>query len=184
MTMETIQHVPPKNRFTRWAIIVAIVIVLNLFFNYTISLFYKAPQYEDFVKPTQVVGVIKTQDDCVKIGGQWTDSPVESLVAPDPAKPVLGYCDENYTNQINFNNAQKNYDKTVFIVLVVLSVISLVSALFVANETLSLAFSWGGVLSLLIASVRYWGDANNLFKVLILAAALAILIWVAVKKIK
>jgi hypothetical protein len=52
----------------------------------------------------------------------------------------------------------------------------------VMNEVLALAFSWGGVLSLFIASLRYWSDANNILKVIILAIALGSLIWTAVKK--
>ena len=66
--------------------------------------------------------------------------------------------------------------------LVILGVIALISGAFIANEIITLGFSWGGVLSLLIASMRYWSLAGNLIKVLILGIALASLIWLAIKK--
>ena len=174
-----------KSGFVKWAIIISIVIVLNMFFNYVISLAYKVPQYDDYIKQTQVVTPITNKDDCVKVGGQWTDPDTrfENIPAPGmKTAPAVGYCDPNYTNQKNFNNAQKTYNRNVFIILVILSIISLALGSFFANPILGPAFSWGGVLSLIIASMRYWSDANDLFRVIILGLALGILIWVAVKK--
>ena len=96
--------------------------------------------------------------------------------------PALGYCDPTYTKQMEFNTAQKSYNRNVFLILVVLGVISLVLGAVLANAILSMAFAWGGVLSLLIASMRYWSDADNLLKVIILAVALGALIYIAIKK--
>ena len=186
MTTEATQIEPKKNNgFVKWAIILSIVIVLNMFFNYAISLAYKAPQYDDYIKPSQVVTPITTKDDCMKVGGQWTDPDTRYENTPAPgmkATPAVGYCDPNYTNQNNFNEAQKTYNRNVFIILVILSIISLGLGSFFVNPILGPAFSWGGVLSLIIASMRYWSDANDLFRVIILGLALGILIWVAVKK--
>ncbi len=53
---------------------------------------------------------------------------------------------------------------------------------FIPNEIISIGLSWGGVLSFVIASIRYWSVADNLIKVLILGIALATLIWLAIKK--
>jgi uncharacterized membrane protein len=88
----------------------------------------------------------------------------------------------SYLPEQNYEAAQKFYDENVFIALILFGVASLIGGALLENEVLSLAFSWAGVLSLFIASVRYWSDANNLFKVIILAIALAGLIWTAIKK--
>ncbi len=150
-----------------------------MFFNYTISLVYKEPQYPN--TQSQVVEQIKTAEACVKIGGQWTEAPIALI--PDNSQPKsAGYCDPDYTARISYEAVHKVYDRNVFIVLVVLGILSLIGGALVVHEILSLAFSWGGVLSLLIASMRYWSDAESLVKVLILAAALGALIWVALKK--
>ncbi len=172
--------------FTKWAMVIAIVVVLNLFFNYAISLVYKSPQYENYFPTTQVVEPITNKEDCLKVGGQWTD-PDTRYQTPEPVAgmktaPSVGYCDPNYTKQMEFTAATKAYSRTVFIILVVLGVISLALAAAFANVILSLAFSWGGVLSIIIASMRYWSDADNLFKVIILAMALGALIYLALRK--
>ena len=185
-TQTTTTPVSKSKGFMKWAVVVAIVIVLNLFFNYAISLAYKAPTWEEYMPTTQVVEPITNKADCLNVGGQWTD-PAPSVEgatnAPSKSTMTPGYCDPNYTKKKNFTAAQQTYERTVFIILVVLGVISLVLGAVLANSVLQLSFSWGGVLSLVIASMRYWSGADNLLKVIILAAALGALIWIAVKKL-
>lgn len=181
-----------KPKILRWALIIGIVIVLNLFFNYSISLFYKQPDYNIYFAQQQVVQPITVKEDCLKVGGQWYegDNRYDQNGVPIPvaingqSKPVqaLGSCNPDFTKQQEFNNAQKVYNRNIFIMLSILGAISLFLGVFIANEIISLSLSWGGVLSLLIASIRYWSDADNWIKVLILAIALAALIWVAIKK--
>ncbi len=170
--------------FLKWAIILGIVIVLNLFFNYAISLVYKAPAYEDYFKPGQVVEPITNKTDCLNVGGQWTEGDPRYQNTPTDTKTPasLGYCNPDYTKQMQYDSVVKTYNRNIFIILVVLGVASLVGAIFFTNVLLSTAFSWGGVLSLIVASIRYWGDANKLFQVIILAMALGGLIWIAIKK--
>lgn len=167
--------------FVKISIIVAIVIVMNLFFNYAVSLVFKEPVMDNFIKPTQVMEAITTKDKCISVGGQWSENAYPSPEMKGKTE-VQGYCNENYTKQLEFDNARKAYEKKVFITLIILGIISLISAGFLSISILSIAFAWGGVLSLIIASVRYWSQADNLAKVIILALALGILIWLAIKK--
>jgi hypothetical protein len=173
------QNKSPK--IVRASIIVAIVIVMNLFFNYAVSLVFQEPVFDAYVKQPQVVESPATKESCLKVGGQWSEN-----VYPAPASKgqpeIQGYCNENYTNQLNYEAARKTYEKKVFITLISLGILSLVAAGFIAIQILSIAFAWGGVLSLVIASMRYWSIADTLAKVIILAIALGILIWLAVKK--
>lgn len=177
-----------KPKLLKWALVIGIVIVLNLFFNYAISLFYKEPDYNIFFPQQQVVEPITTKEACLGVGGQWTESPVPvskggyTTPVPVSSPQITSYCDPNFTKQQQFNDAQKVYQRTIFIILVVLGVISLVSGAFIANEIVTLGLSWGGVLSLIIASMRYWSSADNLIRVLILGFALVVLIWLAIKK--
>ncbi len=182
--MDTNINTNKTSKFVRVSIVVAIVIVMNMFFNYAVSLVYKEPMYDQFIKPTQIVETIKTKEECLSVGGQWNGG--EEYINPkDPSMPVAmyaPYCDPNYTNQINYNEARKVYDRNVFITLVVLGVLSLVVAGFVQVALLTISLAWGGVLSFIIASIRYWSSADNLVKVIILGIALGALIWLAVKK--
>jgi uncharacterized protein YqhQ len=170
-----------QSRFVRTSLSVAIVIVMNLFFNYAVSFVYNEPTYDQFVKSPQVVEPITTKDECISVGGQWSESAPQVAPVKGETTPK-GYCDQDYTNRKNYEDARKVYDRNVFITLVILGIISIVVGSFVAVSIIPTAFSWAGVLSLVIASMRYWGSADKLFKVIILACALGILIWLAVKK--
>lgn len=177
-----INTLPSKSsKVVHVSIIVAIVIVMNMFFNYSVSLIFSEPVYDTYFKNSQVVEPPTTKESCLKVGGQWSENayPAETVKS---APQIKGYCNENYTNQINFDKAVADYSQKVFIVLIALGIISLIAAGFITIQILSMAFAWGGVLSLIIASIRYWSVADNIAKVVILAIALGLLIWLAIKK--
>ncbi len=172
-------NINKTSKFVRVSIVVAIVIVMNMFFNYGVSLVYNEPAYDQFIEPTQVVEYIKTKEECLSVGGQWNGNIYPEKLSETK---VEGYCDPNYTNQKNYEDARKVYERNVFITLVVLGVVSLIIAGFLTLPLLSISLAWGGVLSFVIASIRYWSIADNLLKVIILGIALATLIYLAVKK--
>ena len=173
-----------KSKLLKWALVIGIVIVLNLLFNYAISLFYKEPDYNVYFSQPQVVEQIADRDACLEVGGQWYEkSPLymNEKLTPTPVEEK-GYCDPNFTKQKEFTQAHDIYQRNVFIILVALGVLSLLLGAFLGNEIVTLGLSWGGVLSLVIASMRYWSAADNIIKVFILALALAVLIWLAFQK--
>ncbi|OHA92131.1 MAG: hypothetical protein A3J09_01385 [Candidatus Zambryskibacteria bacterium RIFCSPLOWO2_02_FULL_51_21] len=172
-----------SNRIGRWSVILGIMIVLNLFFNYALSLAYKSPQYENFCKSEQVVNIPETQSTCVAQGGQWTTNPGYGKPVPAGFTEPRGYCDLQYSCRQEFDAANKSYNRNVFIVLVVLGAFSVAAGNFFAGNTvITGGLSLAGLLSFLVASVRYWGSADNWARVVILAIALSILFWIAMKK--
>lgn len=177
---------PRKNpKVLVWSLIVAIIIVTNLFFNYVISLVYTEPSYDKFCPAEIYSRAYDTKGQCLENGGMWSEQvvPVEEVKGKTSTKTqITGYCNATYTCQKSYDTAHKLYVRNVFIILVSLGVLVLVAGAFVGVSLLSIAFSWSGVLSIVIASIRYWGDADSLIRVLILAVALAALIWLAVKK--
>jgi hypothetical protein len=175
-----------QSKVLKWSLIVGIVIVLNLLFNYALSLIYKNPVFENFCPVNQVNEVINTQQACVAKGGQWNGgSSYQYLKETGQPVPVAGYCNLQFTCQNSFDAAQKVYNRNVFITLVILGAICVAAGSFLkVNVLISIALSLAGVLSFIVASMRYWTSADDWVKVIILAIALAILIWVAVKKFK
>ena len=176
-------------RYLHWALVVSIVIVTNLFFNYVISLVYTEPSYNNYCPADVYTKVYTSSDQCLANGGMWSEQviPVEmKSPAPQPVSisrtQVTGYCNATYSCQKKYDNASHLYDRNIFIILVALGVTILIAGAYVSISLLSAAFSWSGVLSILIASLRYWGNAGSLIRVIILGAALAALIWLAVKK--
>ncbi len=176
----------------KWSLIIGIVIVLNLFYNYTLSLVFSSPEYNNFCPQKQLNIAPDSQEKCIADGGAWTQYPSNanpkliengSVTVPNTNNQQVGYCDQTYLCSQKYDEASKKYDRNVFVVLVVLGVITFVASLFLVKlDLLSIALSIGAVLDFVIASIRYWARADDLIKVLILGVALAVLIWVAVKK--
>ncbi|MBU2263298.1 hypothetical protein KJ750_01400, partial [Patescibacteria group bacterium] len=52
------------------------------------------------------------------------------------------------------------------------------------SEAVALGFSFGGILSLIIGTIRYWSGMDDYLRFIILGVALAILIWMGIKKLK
>jgi hypothetical protein len=179
-----------QSKALKWSLVIGIVIVTNLFFNYALSLIYQSPTYENFCPTEQVNQNIDNQNACVSQGGQWNES-AYNVVDTTPTSQLkgnmvpVGYCNLQFTCQNNYEAAQNAYDRNVFITLVILGVLCVAAGTFLkGNAVMGIALSISGVLSFVIASMRYWSSADNLIKVIILAIALALLIWMAIKKFK
>ena len=182
------------SKFLKWALILGLIIVLNLFFNYSIHLLYKGPIFENFCQQKQVTIQPKNQAECVVQKGAWTENanyrgPSPAMVKPFPdgstmIEPV-GWCDLNFTCNKDFTDANGLYNRNAFIILIVLGVVSMVVGfLTVAMPVVSIGFSLGGVLSFIVGSIRYWSDMDDYLRVIILAIALAIMIWLGAKKLR
>jgi hypothetical protein len=180
---------PRKSGFIKWAIVIAIIVVLNLFFNYAISLVYKAPSYEGFCPNTLTSKTYTSKNMCTEAGGQWTETTapvsVESTQVKNPVE-VTGYCNATYTCQQNFDGAQSVYNRNVFIVLVILGILSLVAGAYMMriSGAVALGLSFGGVVTLIIGAIRYWSNMQDVLRVVVLAVALAALVWIGIKKIQ
>ncbi len=178
--------VEPKKQggVLKWALIIAIVIVTNLFFNYAISLVYVEPSYDKYCPADVYNRAYDSKSQCLENGGMWSEQvvPVDTKISSAKKTEITGYCNSTYTCQKKYDDASKIYNRNIFIILVSLGVLVILAGAFVSVSLLSIAFSWSGVLSLIIASMRYWGSADSIVRVIILGAALSALIWLAVKK--
>ncbi len=168
--------------FVKWAFAAAFIIITNLFFYYAISFVSPEPKIESFcpVRNEQYT----TAEMCVDAGGQWQSfnySPKQTTDSIKNGEPT-GWCDADFTCRQDFETVQSNYNKNVFIVMIIIAVAMIVGGVIVAVEVLSLGMVWSGVFALLIGTVRFWSDANNLMKVIILGIGIAVLTWLAVKK--
>lgn len=180
------QQTEPKkySAIIKWSLVIGIVIVLNLFLNYAISLVYNSPEYNEYCKQEQVIEEITTQEKCVEKGGQWNANYYGKPMIVGEVVPN-GYCDLQYTCRTEFEADRKVYERNVFVTLVVLGIALVAGSFAVAfNWILSASASMGGVLSIIIASMRYWSEADSWLKVIILFVALISLVYFAIKKFK
>src|SRR3989344_1752472 len=115
----------------KWALVLSIVVVLNLFFNFAIMAVKPAPEYDKFCVPKQVNIPPETQAQCVAQGGSWNGNVDKGRPTGVGTVVPAGYCDLNFTCNKQFNDAQTVYNRNVFIALVVLGLASLAIGLFV-----------------------------------------------------
>lgn len=180
--------------FFKWVLVAGLVIVINLFFYFAIDVFYKQPKFENFCKNDQVKPLVKTQEACVSMGGQWTETPPEKMIAyrdnvpvavPVPGETISGYCNEYFTCQKDFDAVSKVYNRNVFVIMIILGVLLVIGSYFVAiYGAVSLGFALAGILSLIIGSMRYWSDMDERVRVVMLGIALVALIWYGIKKFR
>lgn len=120
---------------------------------------------------------------CVSLGGQWNENVMPdgmSTVSPEMPK---GYCNEDFTCSKQYDDALSLYNRNVFVIFVVMGILLLLGSVFLAgSQAASLGLSFGGVLALIIGSVRYWSDMDDVLRVILLGVALSALFWVAWKK--
>ena len=180
-----------------WILAFAIAIVLNLFINYGISVFYKAPLYEDFCNdqfrysspyPAKPYGVepYSVQQNCSEIElsealqGNCTEQ--KGYIAykyNTTGCPTEAYCE---TCGAKFNDVNNKRNSNVFVILVVFGVLAIIAGLIVKAEAVANGFLIGGILSLIIAAIRNWGQLQDVLKFGILGIVLALLIWVGYRK--
>jgi hypothetical protein len=121
---------------------------------------------------------------CVNAGGQWENyklSPKEITQSVKNNEPT-GWCDADFSCREEYDQVSSVYNKNVFIVMIIISLGMVVGGVFVLVEVLSMGMVWSGVLALLIATIRYWSDANSIMKLIILGLGIGILTVLAVKK--
>ncbi len=171
-----------ENKILKWGLILSIVIVANLFFAYSLSLILNGPNHDEFCPFEKTSQIIEDKNTCEQQDGIW--NPGEVIDQNQKIKSA-GYCDLYSKCSHQFEEANKIYEKKVFIALIAIGVLVLISSLvFKNNAVLSVAIPIIAVLDFVIASIRYWRYSDELLKISILFLALVALIYFAVKKFK
>ena len=175
------EHAAKRPRFVRWALMLGIVIILNVFFSVLIALALPAPVYEHYC-PTPNAPTVTDAATCDAQGGTWTEYPLAP--APDSAaKPATtGYCDLYAKCQAPYQAASDRHALYAFIAWIVLGVFALIAGVIPTGSSIvSTGLSYGGVLALVIGSISYWGTAGNWLRLVIAAIGLCVLLYLGWK---
>ncbi|MEX0933867.1 MAG: hypothetical protein WD003_01215 [Candidatus Paceibacterota bacterium] len=179
-----------QSRFLKWFLGGGITILLALFFVVTAQLILEKPEYTDFCEERQVRIIPETQNECTEIGGQWTEDryiqkhlPVGGIEPAPIQVEQKGYCDPDFTCRAEYQDAQELHERNFFIALVIFGTLTLIGS-FIARPLTAVApaLAAGGLLTLIIASARYWSYMQDYLQVIILGIALVALIGFGVKK--
>ena len=183
--------------FKKLILVLGIVIMLNLFFNYGIKTFYDEPQYENFCTEEIQARRYDTQEECEANDGLW----IERLGVPTRIETIekggelaetkrieteeKGWCDATHACAEEFKTVHDIYKRNVFIILVFAGIVSIIIGFFIgAAEAVALGFSFGGILSLIIGTLRYWSAMQDYLRFIVLGIALVALVWLGIRKIK
>ena len=174
----------------------AIIIIFNLFINYGINTFYKAPDYNNFCKPERLKQALNTRETCENVGGLWTENvgyespavsrkPADVPIIEIKNQQLTGWCDQDYSCRKDFDSINNIYRRNVFIIWVVAGTMAIIGSFFItAVQMLSTSFMFSGLLSLLIGTLQYWSAMQDYLRFIILGIALMFLIVVAYKKLR
>lgn len=172
MEPQTTKH--PK--FVRWALLVGIVVILNVFFSVVLAIAYPTPQYDTFC-PQKTISPTNAST-CDSEGGVWTEySPVPARDISEPK--MTGYCDMYAKCQKPFQTAMDQYALRAFVFMTIFGVTALLAGLVpIGSSIVSSGLSYGGVVALIVGSASYWGTAGNWIRLAIATTGLIALLYI------
>jgi hypothetical protein len=175
--METTTHQP---KFVRWALMLGIVIILNVFFTVIVALAYPEPQYNDYC-PVQPAVTPVDAATCDAQGGIWNATAAPASTATGTIKPAtpVGYCDMYAKCQKPYQAAMDQHALYAFVIMVGLGLVALIAGFMpLGSSIVSSGLSYGGVLAFIIGSIQYWGSAGNWIRLFISAVGLIALLYI------
>lgn len=180
--METTTPQHPK--FVRWALMLGIVIILNIFFNVLVNLALPAPEYNHYC-PNYAGPEVTTSLACEAQGGVWNGG--TGSIQAQPAKPTapVGYCDLYAKCQPLYQAASDKHALYAFTFMVGLGVLALIAGIVpIGSSIVSSGLSYGGVAALVVGSIQYWGNAGQWIRFAIALAGLLVLLYIGWKRFK
>lgn len=171
-------------KFVRWALMLGIVIILNIFFTVLVSLAMPAPDIADYCPAAMLNGPAPMNaPNCNASGGTWIDTTDESTATATKAATPTGYCDLYSKCQPVYQAAADQHYLYAFVFMVGLGVLALLAGFFpIGSSIVSTGLSYGGVLALIIGSAEYWGSAGQWIRFAIALAGLLALLYIGWKR--
>ena len=158
----------------------AIAIVTVSFIFTAIYMVYERPVYEDYCNQRIAMPIeVDTQEQCVELEGEW----IAFEGAPAEVRSE-GYCDLFSECDKEHQSSNDDFRKKVFIVALIAGLLVFVGGMFVPISAVGAGLMGGGLLTLFIGILQYWDELANVVRLIILGVALAVLIWIGIKKLR
>lgn len=158
-TEEKAKQLSRGPKFVRWAVMLGIVVALNIFFIVIRGLAFPEPSYSDFCSSSPIA------------------TPATTPEQSDAIQAVQTHCNDAY------QKAENQYQLEGFVLLIGLGVLAIiVGVLPLGSSIVSSGLSYGGVLSFIIGSAQYWGNAGSWLRLAISLIALGALIYIGIKR--
>ena len=152
------------------------IIILTIFVSvYGISTLFPNPDYEVYCPADKVNVYIDNAADCTTADGRWNP-----MIGPKAVNEPSGYCDLYLKCSQEFDDANRERSKKVFLIALPLGIIIVaLGAFFFGLEAVGAGIMGGGVGTLIYGSGAYWPYTQNWLRFLLSLVGLALLIWFA-----
>ena len=183
-----------KGEIKKIIVAIAIAIIFAFFIGYLISSFYEEPRYENYCNESIIMKnyIYNTSTSCEQAGGVWNAYYADKYVqyasetgqpAPITTPIMQGSCDLGYYCSRDLQKDMEIYNRNVFFITSAIGIITIIISFMLALEFVSNGFLAGSIFLILYGTTRYWGFMTNKVKAVMLGLVLALLVWIAYKKL-
>lgn len=150
-----------------------IAVLTVFFFAYALEVFYPEPKIDCYDRATvpKMVNVVDVNN----------MTPAEKIAWENEQEiwnQEMKACEDAY------DLVRDKYGFVAFLVLAIIAIIIIiVSVAYVGLESVGTGLLGGGIIQLIYGTARFWGEINQIIRLLLMAAGLGILIWLGIKYI-
>jgi hypothetical protein len=186
---------------------IGIAIIFAFFIGFGINTFYKSPKYDDYCI-RENFREIKNETNCIQANGKWTSydyyekpMPVNkqltcSKIEENNTNIILncnffeekfineGYCDLYFTCNEEFQKKREEYNRNVFILTTIIGLIAFVCGVILLKvESVGSGIMSGSILIMIYGTFRYWEQASDIIRFILLGIVLTALIYLGYTKL-
>ncbi len=177
------------------AMIIGIAVLFALLVGLAIDAFYVEPQYEKFcnssyyrygpyTKPLPP-DYIQPQNCSYEYGEEY------NKCINDRGNPIFDidekgcqfYSTCDYCSR-DFDIARNKYNRNVFYIIAPIAILAIIFGVLIRLDFVGTGFMFGGILSLIYGTARYFTGLSKVGRVIIVFIELLILIWIGYKKVR
>jgi hypothetical protein len=169
------------------AVAAAVAILSAVFVILLIDILYEEPQWNDYCKDEFDFRkpVPAGAETCYDYSSQGysqcvQDNGIVRWELNESNCNVFDYCD--FCNK-DYDAARGVYTRNVFVIAGVVSVIAIFAGTMWKIEFLASGLMFGGIILLFYSTVRYFGDAGKLVRLIIIFVELVLVLWIGYKKL-
>lgn len=182
----------------RIIVIFVIAILFTIFINVSIEAFYPMPDYADYCKNDNYPRPMPYKEPPSNFSCPEFQTP-QTITHSCPSEKgsveykydERGCAKEAYCETCNvaLDKANQKYNLAVFIISAVMGLIALIAGLYLPqkknpiNEWVGSGFLLGGILTILVGTIRYFGDMGRYMRPIIILIELVLVIYLAYRKL-
>ncbi len=178
-----LKHFPAY--LTRTILVICFLVLVTTFTTRLFQLVFHKPEYNAFCPDSLYSKQYTNEANCIADGGQWSPYAVAPMQVDEvrPAKDaVTGSCNITYTCNKQYEEANKIFERNMFIATVAIGLALLLISTFIAMRLLSIALMVSGGFIAIFGALRYFGNVPELVRVIFLGIGIAILVYIIVKR--